>query len=212
MDLEQHNFPVTKTARYFTLGDYQAGKKEIIFALHGYGQLASYFLKNFEPVAKHERLIVAPEGHSRFYIDGVYGRVGASWMTKEDRLSEIDDQLYYLEGLARQIKTDQFESKSILGFSQGVATAWRWIRNGEVNPDHFVMWCGSIPQEFSDELLEKLARMKLTAVIAEKDEFIPVEKAMQEYNALKEKLPNLEIITFDGRHTIDQQTLKAVFP
>ena len=67
---------------------------------------------------------MAPEGLSRFYLDAGAGKVGASWMTKEDRAHEIEDYLSYLEQVRAAIIPPV--PLTILGFSQGVATAARW--------------------------------------------------------------------------------------
>src|ERR1051325_10016453 len=47
------------------------------------------------------RRLVAPEGLSRFYLSerATERRVGASWMTREDRLAEIADYLGYLDAV-----------------------------------------------------------------------------------------------------------------
>ena len=51
-----------------------------------------------------QRLIVAPEALSRFYVESsgkthADTHVGASWMTREDRLSDIEDYVEYLDAL-----------------------------------------------------------------------------------------------------------------
>src|SRR5258705_7905505 len=89
---------VSRMARYFTIG---RPDREVWFVLHGYGQLAARFLSRFEPLDDGGRLIVAPEALSRFYLteDSAERRVGASWMTREDRLTEIEDYVQYLEAV-----------------------------------------------------------------------------------------------------------------
>ena len=42
------------------------------------------------------RLLIAPEGLSRFYHED-HESIGASWMTREERLEEIKDYLMYLD-------------------------------------------------------------------------------------------------------------------
>ena len=75
---------------------------------HGYRQLARRFIREFQGIAGAERRIVAPEGLSRFYLDeeggphGPEARVGATWMTREDRIAEIDDYVAYLDALAER--------------------------------------------------------------------------------------------------------------
>lgn len=88
--IQKNNITVNRTADYYTLGDL-SNANTIWFVLHGYGYLAKYFIKKFEPILSSSVAIVAPEALSRFYSNGVGydGRVGASWMTKESREDEI---------------------------------------------------------------------------------------------------------------------------
>ena len=55
-----------RTARYWHVGTPDA--RDVWVALHGYGQLAEYFVRHFVPFAGDERLVVAPEALSRFYV------------------------------------------------------------------------------------------------------------------------------------------------
>jgi len=97
----EHHLPVSRTARYFTIGEPDASLTELWFVCHGYGQLAGRFVRHFESIDAPHRMIVAPEALSRFYVE-VAGKthadthVGASWMTREDRLSDIEDYVEYL--------------------------------------------------------------------------------------------------------------------
>ena len=64
----EHHIAVTRSARYFTLGQAGTGITDVWFACHGYGQLAADFVKEFECIDAPERLVVVPEALSRFYI------------------------------------------------------------------------------------------------------------------------------------------------
>ena len=89
--MQEHHLAVAKTARYYSLGEPGPATRQLWFVCHGYGQLAGRFLRHFEPLDDGSRVIVAPEGLSRFYLSEspAERRVGASWMTREDRLVEI---------------------------------------------------------------------------------------------------------------------------
>ena len=65
--------------------------------------MPQYFIKKFEQLKRPEILFVAPEGLHRFYLKGNAGRVGSSWMTKEDRLNDIDDYNRMLDQVAKEI-------------------------------------------------------------------------------------------------------------
>ena len=121
--MRKHSIKIEKTAYYYSIGELNNETNEIWIACHGYGQLAKYFITKFECLEKQNRFIIAPEGFNKFYINGYSGRVGANWMTKEQRVDEIDDYCLYLEQLTDLI-TKQAHQKckiKIIGFSQGLS-------------------------------------------------------------------------------------------
>ncbi|MBX2973634.1 MAG: hypothetical protein KF797_11055, partial [Flavobacteriales bacterium] len=144
--MEERHIRVTRTARYHVLGD-PAGAQAIWIVLHGYGQLARYFLNKFDGLGC-DLAFVAPEGLSRFYLDEAHQRVGATWMTREDREHEIGDQCTYLDALAAELRGHRTDVPvHVLGFSQGVATACRWSLLGRTPIGRLVLWAGAIPPE-----------------------------------------------------------------
>src|SRR6266550_3439645 len=129
-EVSEHHLSVARTARYYTLGE--PGATEVWFVCHGYGQLAGRFLRRFEPIADGSRLVVAPEGLNRFYVGSGEHRdqpVGATWMTREDRLNEIADYVKYLDAVYADVFGGKPTAARVraLGFSQGAATASRWV-------------------------------------------------------------------------------------
>ncbi|MCY7356827.1 MAG: phospholipase, partial [Rudanella sp.] len=46
----EHHLSVQRTARYYTLGDFTEQTTDLWFVLHGYGQLAKYFIRRFDVV------------------------------------------------------------------------------------------------------------------------------------------------------------------
>ncbi|MBK7381927.1 MAG: phospholipase [Flavobacteriales bacterium] len=169
--MDERFIRVQRTARYHVLGSVEAAP-EIWIVLHGYGQLARYFLNNFDGL-ENGRCIVAPEGLNRFYLDAEHARVGATWMTREDRLNEIDDHVAYLDALAKEISRVAMPGApvNVLGFSQGVATATRWALKGSTPIARLVLWSGSIPPEFDREALARLKHAPVDLVLGDKDEF-----------------------------------------
>ncbi|MHC2990275.1 phospholipase/carboxylesterase, partial [Pontibacter sp. HJ8] len=147
--MQENKLIVPRTARYYTLGTPSAHTRQLWIVCHGYGQLARYFLRHFAVLDDGATMVVAPEGLSRFYLDGFSGRVGATWMTKEDRLSEIDDQATYLnlllQELLSQIPADV--RVTVLGFSQGGATVSRWLASGNVPVHRLILWAASFPED-----------------------------------------------------------------
>ena len=76
-------------------------------------------------------------------------------MTKDERESDILENIEYLNSLIK-IVYEEIGHKNfklnILGFSQGGATACRWIFSSQMKVDNLILWAGDIPK---DTLLEK---------------------------------------------------------
>ena len=89
------------SARFYDNGVAVSEAVEVLFALHGQGQLGKFFIKKFEILASKKILVIVPEGLSRYYLDGSGGRVGATWMTSENRLVDIENYLSYLNQIYR---------------------------------------------------------------------------------------------------------------
>ncbi len=216
----EHHLTVNRTARYALLGTVDEEVTDVWFACHGFGQLARSFLRELAPVAARHRLIVAPEALSRFYLGEVTGatsataRIGATWMTREDRLSEISDYVGYLDAMYRrifEIIPREQARVTALGFSQGVATACRWAAVGAATIDRLVIWGGRLPDEFTaPEHVVALKRMKVIAVLGRDDPFLTngaqrVERARFENLGI-----DAEWLAFEGGHAIDQKTLEHI--
>ena len=78
-------------------------EKEIWLLLHGYGQLAEFFLRKFQGFDSSDRLFVVPEATNYGYLTGFSGRVGANWMTKHERETAIQNNHNYLDLLMEDL-------------------------------------------------------------------------------------------------------------
>ncbi|QQR87293.1 MAG: phospholipase [Flavobacteriales bacterium] len=201
---EQH-ISVPRTARYYTLG--AEGSREMWLVLHGYGQLARYFLHHFEGL-EEGRLIVAPEGLSRFYLDGSFGRVGASWMTREDRETEIADQITYLDALAARVSGKAALPVNVLGFSQGVATACRWAAMGRTRIQRIVVWGGSMPPELGqDPTAHPWRECRFDLVHGKADTVVGADVLERNAALLRSTSVPFTVHEHDGGHTLDRLLL-----
>jgi predicted esterase len=212
--MEEHHLSVPRTARYYTLGEPGPAVRQVWVVCHGYGQLAGRFVRHFEPIADASRLIVAPEGLSRFYLDsGMHERVGATWMTREDRLADIEDYLRYLDALHAAVfnAIDRASVQlTVLGFSQGVATAARWVARGR-RTERLVAWGGVLPPELDlSGLHDVFAHTRLTTVYGKTDDYITPKIAAQEEGKLRAAKIPFDVRTFDGGHEVQAAALRAV--
>lgn len=217
---EERHIAVTRTARYHVLGAPGPDIEDVWFVCHGYGQLASDFMKEFECIAHPLRLIVAPEALSRYYIStapefhGPDSKVGATWMTREDRETEIDDYVNYLDDLYAGIMGEIGHRKvsvTVAGFSQGGATANRWLTRGSARADRLLMW-GSLLAADSD-LNEAAAFFRdtgLVLVYGTRDQYTEEGMIPKYEKVLDSHSIPYRVVSFDGGHRMDRDTLRSL--
>ena len=219
--ITSHALVVPRTARYYTLGPTHGFPRELWLVCHGYGQLAGRFLRQFTPLDDGSRLIVAPEALSRFYLDPIpqrrndpSPRMGASWMTREDRDAEIADYVEYLERLSTEVRHPLAGAAPrivVLGFSQGTATVSRWLATSDLRVDQLVLWGGAIPPEL--DLAAWSARLRgaaITLVAGEQDDYATPAAVTAEAERLSAAGVAFTLQRFAGGHTVDASALRRL--
>ena len=206
-----------RTARYFALGD-PARAEQVWFGCHGYGQLAARFLEKLRVLDDGRRYIVAPEGLSRFYLSesATERRVGATWMTREDRLAEIDDYVRYLDAVYADVFASIDRARvtvHALGFSQGTSTVSRWAAMGKAQIDRLTLWGGEFPPDLDlhvETFVGRLRGVELALVYGRSDEYI-TPKVIQTITArLRQYGIRFDEIPFDGGHELNDAILRRL--
>ncbi len=194
-------------ASYYQIGN-EKNPERIWLVCHGYGQLASRFIKKFENLDLEKNLIIAPEGLSHFYLDGLSGNVGASWMTKHDRETEIENQFSFLENLMMAKTASNRSSRiSLFGFSQGGATICRWAAGSAIRFDDLFLWATIFPPDMDRDFLNKsVSNKKVKLFYGDEDPFIKDEHITMAQDLLK-IIPHLETIRYKGDHRVIPQIL-----
>jgi predicted esterase len=208
--MQIHHLEVQKTARIFTLGSLTEKTENIWLVLHGYGMLPEYFIQKFNQLDTEKNYIIAPEGLSKFYQNGLIGRIGASWMTSEDRENEIKDYINYLETIFQTMIQAHLSNKKLIcfGFSQGVSTLFRWA-NEKLPPIHqIISWAGSIPKEVLDNY--QLDSIPLKIYYGNEDPLIPLENVHQLLNFMREKNIPFQSFEYKGGHAVNSETIKTI--
>ena len=215
---DPHYITVPRTARFWTLEPEKGVAQGTLYVLHGYGQLAEYFIRKFQPVADTGWRVIAPEGAHRFYLQGFSGRVGASWMTKEDRLNDIADYVVFLDQLRHCKAQAQGHGPCVLlGFSQGVATALRWLalgQDGAGSWDGVIAHSGVIPPDLPEKpgLLSEAPPLQLIAGNA--DEYIDeldrrFDDTEAEWKRLGGREGGMSRHVFEGGHAVHAPSVLA---
>jgi predicted esterase len=211
--LTEHRLVTKRRARYYTVGGGGA-VEEVWIVLHGHGQLASVFVNYFKSIATPERLVVAPEALNRYYLEeGASGRtkdapVGTTWMTRMDRENEIADYVDFLDAVWAETAARAARVVA-LGFSQGVATACRWVARGTSRVDRLVAWAGQLPPDVNPAVFSKLGH-GLTLVSGSTDEYAAWIAEGNPAARLEAAGIKPEVLTFEGGHRMDRITLDAI--
>ena len=219
LEVRTHHLTTSRTARYCTIGEPGPAVRELWLACHGYGQLAADFAAALGALEDPVRLVVAPEALSRFYVSQEQSRhgpdsaVGATWMTREDRLTEIDDYVAYLDRVHSTVLRELEGPLRVvaLGFSQGTATISRWSARTDARVDELVLWGGRLAPELDlGELRARWAKLRVTLIAGSRDRWTRVQELQEEAAKLTRHGIAVGISTFEGGHRLDDDTLRAL--
>lgn len=202
---------VTKTARYFSTSDEFHSAKDLWVVLHGYGQLASGFLGKFEEWATPERIFIAPEGLHRFYTNAEHSKVGASWMSRESRETDIEDNIRFLDQLVAHLNISPSVKVHLLGFSQGAATAVRWFCTSRLGFASLTLWAGSFPPDVSISFhSEKFSSLPVLLVSGKNDQVVAPAVMKSVFEQLEAAGVKPGLIVYDGDHVISSRDFGRV--
>ena len=206
-------------ARYYKFGEITKDNQQVWFVIHGYGQLAQYFIKKFISLEGKHICVIAPEGLSRFYLEdiptrvaGGSNRVGATWMTKENREMDIENYINYLQSVYDiELKNKENAHVTLLGLSQGAATVTRWVISNNPKFQRFVLWAGIFPPDMNFETGRNvLGNKEVVTVYGASDPFITTERK-KEMKMLCERLQvTPKQILFEGGHDINDTALQQL--
>jgi predicted esterase len=211
LDMKKIEIETKKTGRYFQLGEFNDNTKNVIVACHGYAQLANYFLKWFETPKIENTVIIAPEGLNRFYWEGFSGNVVASWMTKEDRSSDIEDYIFFLDNILKSLPLNDKIKINALGFSQGAATVARWVEKTNYPIENLILWAGVFPEDVPLQTLNQKLKYPIQVLFGDNDQFF----SSTQIEAYKEKImvmdTKMEFTMFEGQHKIYKEPLHNLY-
>jgi predicted esterase len=205
----EHHIKVSKTIRFEQNIPLSENTEALWFVLHGYGQLAKFFMKKFDELPNNQ-VIIAPEAPHRFYLSGNSGRVGASWMTKEWREQDIEDNLSSLNSIYKSLQPNIRSGVKliVLGFSQGAATAIRWAASGSIAPHQLILWAGHIPPDMNYSIAQQqLLDCKIDVVVGNQDPYFSSENDADWRKLLTPAAIPFKSHSFHGGHEIDAETL-----
>lgn len=211
MPAEYRSLVVSRHARIGVVGD-PATAAQAWLILHGYGMLARGILHWFRGAERADRLLIAPEGLSRFYteLSDAKRAVGASWVTREDLANELEDQREYLDRVITELVPGAMPLH-VHGFSQGVSVGARWCVGTERRVARLVCWAGAMPEDVTaDGLKRALGAEPLHLVVGNRDSRVPPARIEADAERLGAAGVDVKMHRFEGGHWVDERML-AVF-
>ena len=167
---KQVSYQISNT--YSTLNERTSKTKNIWLVCHGIGYLSRYFIRHFQHLNKEENYIIAPQAQSKYYLSNKYTHVGASWLTRENTEAEIGNMLNYLDAVYEAENLSETPNLIILGYSQGVSVATRFVARRKINCSKLILHSGKVPAELQPEDFEFLKNTPVSYIYGTEDEYL----------------------------------------
>ena len=196
---------------YSTLNDFTRRTKNVWIVFHRIGYLSRYFLKHFKNFDPEENYFIAPQAPSKYYLSSKYRHVGASWLTRENTATEIENVLNYLDEVYEVEELDRAPNLILLGYSQGVSVATRWMARRKILPAQLIIHSGKVPAELKSENFDLMKDLKVKLLYGKEDPFLNNKTLEVELkNATDLFGERLEIFPFDGGHEINPPMITKI--
>ena len=201
---KQVSYSATNT--YNTLNEFSSKTKNVWIVFHGLGYLSKYFINYFSHLNTQENFIIAPQAPSKYYQDQTFKHVGASWLTRENTEEETKNVLAYVDAVFKKEITAEIPRLFVLGYSQGVSIATRWVAKRKIDCAHLVLHSGGIPKELTPEDFSFLKdTAKVTYLYGDQDQYITearkTEEQLKSTTLFRDRL-NIEV--FSGKHEVNK--------
>ncbi len=203
------NVEYSATNTYSTLNTFTSKTKNVWLVFHGMGYLSRYFITYFSELNAEENFIIAPQAPSKYYQDKNFKRVGASWLTKENTQMETENVLKYVDAVFSIEKPETMPRFLVLGYSQGVSIATRWLASRNLQCDELILHSGAIPKELTANDFEYLTpNCNITYLYGNNDEYInEARKTEQQIKGSELFGQHLKIKVFNGTHEVNRDFL-----
>ena len=212
MNSTEKEISYKSTNSYSTLNNLTEATKNVWFVCHGMSYLSRYFLKYFKDLDSEENYIIAPQAQGKYYIPPAYKHVGASWLTKENTLRETENVMRYFDAVLEAEHIPADKNLIVLGYSQGVSVAMRYIAKRQLQCKQLVLMSGGIPKELVVNDFKFLeGKAKISMIYGTQDEFLNEERMQNESNRVIELFGNnVNIVPFDGKHVVNVELINTL--
>ena len=212
LPLEEKEITYTSRNTYTVINDLGPKTSHIWIVFHGMGYLSRYFLKYFDGLDPDEHYLIAPQAPSKYYLNGQFKHVGASWLTRDHTQMGMENILSYLDALMADLSLPTHPKLVIFGYSQGVSISLRWVVRRKIKCDHMILYAGGIPEELQPgDVTHLLDRTQIRIVVGNRDEYITPDRWEQQKKMIRHLFgenPRIEI--FEGKHEVRKEIINRL--
>lgn len=194
--MQTRTIPTGTHGRY--LVDIPAHSRATLIGFHGYQENAAIAFDVLRQVAAGRPVgLVSVQGLHRFYTRS--NDVIAGWMTKEDRELAIADNVAYVAKVVTAVADEFGLTRPLIyvGFSQGVAMAYRAAALAQWPSDGLIALAGDLPPDVAP-LASTLPRVLIGR--GTDDKWYTAEKAAKDLAVLAGAGVRVTEDVFDGGH------------
>jgi len=196
--MRELNVSVTTHGRVLVEDAAATGPVRLLVGFHGYAQNADEMLAMMRGIQGSGWTLASIQALHRFYR-GRSETTVASWMTRQDRDLAIADNVAYIDAaLASVAEGRVIERLVFVGFSQGVAMAFRAAVLGARRADAVLALGGDVPPDVLASGAVSVPRVLLAR--GTRDEYYTADKLRADQTALSSRGASVETLTFDGGH------------
>ena len=211
MNSEEKEITYTTRNSYSTLNALTEHTKNVWFVCHGMGYLSRYFLRYFKHLNAEDNYFIAPQAPSKYYIQPKM-HVGANWLTRDNTESGMQNILNYFDAVFEAENIPEDVNFIVLGYSQGVSVAMRYLAKRQLQCSQLVLHSGGIPKELTAKDFEHLSKdTKVKLIYGTEDEYLDAERIVQESERADELFGDrLEILPFEGKHEVNSNFILEI--
>ncbi|MDP5082227.1 MAG: alpha/beta hydrolase, partial [Winogradskyella sp.] len=204
MNSEEKEIYYQTSNSYSTLNQLTERTKTVWLVCHGMGYLSRYFLKYFKGLHPEENYIIAPQAPSKFYIQPKM-HVGANWLTRDATEAGMANILNYFDAILDVETIPSHVNLIVLGYSQGVSVAMRYMAKRQLQCAQLVLHSGGIPKELTAkdfEYLSETTQVKL--IYGTEDEYLDNNRIKIETDRAFELFgKRVIVLPFEGKHVVN---------
>ncbi len=198
------------TNSYEILNPVTENTENIWICFHGLGYLARFFKRYFTGLDPLKNAVIILQAPSKYYLGTNFKHVGSSWLTRVDTDQEMQNNLNYIDAVLKEEHLYNDQRIVLMGYSQGVSIATRFLLHYNAPIKALVMHSGSIPNEFNELDADKFKELssRNIHISGTRDEYVTADLIQRENKKIEMLFgTECELHRPDIKHEVDTTLL-----